>query len=92
MYAAYTVHQDINTVAYKSGILYIQKHNVKRFSKQTKMGFWKGGGRCDVMTCMLKIQKGMSPWKTLPSLFHVEIGPKVDRISLITHIISGQSL
>ncbi len=29
MYAAYTVHQDINTVAYKSGILYIQKHNVK---------------------------------------------------------------
>lgn len=24
MYAAYTVHQDINTVAYKSGILYIK--------------------------------------------------------------------
>lgn len=39
-YAAYAVPQDINTVAYKSGILYI-KNNVKHQSKN-KMCQWEG--------------------------------------------------
>lgn len=36
MYAVYTVHQDIKTVAYKSGTLYIQKHNVKHYQNKQK--------------------------------------------------------
>lgn len=39
MYAVYTVHQDVDTVAYKSGILYIQKHDVKLYQNEQKWAF-----------------------------------------------------
>lgn len=51
------------------------------------MGFWEVGG-CDVMTCILNLPTGMSPWKTLPSLFrYKQVWEGTEYGS--PHIISG---
>lgn len=52
MYAAYTINQDINTVAYKSEILSIKK-TLRNIIKINKNGLL-GECRCNVVTCILK--------------------------------------
>lgn len=82
MYAAYIVPHDINTVAYKSGILYIKNTmwNIIKINNNGPLG--RCG--CNVMTCILRIPNRDVSIKNTAQSLRVEKGEgEVSRLSLL---------